>query len=243
MTDETLPVTTEPSPTHAMMVTPQLLQAAVEMGAEGRENLRFLLETQRQERAEWAAREFAVALAAFQRECPTIKPNRRGAHDVPYADREQVMHTIQPLLSQYGFSVTYGAPTAEERQGEGFAVVCIVRHTGGHSERTPFTVPRESASKRMNVSQAEGSASEYAMRYALKAALNLRTGDRDDDGHAAGRPDPITTEQAANLQALAEEVGADEVRFLKWAGAASWDTIPAERFSACVDALERKRSA
>ena len=239
------------SPTHELMVTPAMLQAAVQMGPDGRESLALLRQMQIEERVAWAERQYNAALAAFQGECPRILPNRRGAHDAPYADREYIMDKIQPLLTKNGLSVTYGSPVDAERQGEGFTAVAIVRHVDGHSERTPFTVPRENPGKRMNVSQAEGSASEYAMRYALKLALNLRVkvapGDEDDDGQAAAAPEPVTREQADEIrQHVLELYPHQEGRhspagFLARYGTDSFSGIPAIAYADAMGRVEGRR--
>ena len=55
----------------------------------------------------------------------------------------------------------------------------------GDVERIVRDVPTPELIKGQNKAQQAGSASTYAQRYGLTAALGLVTGD-DDDGHAAG---------------------------------------------------------
>jgi len=163
---------------------------------------------------------------------------------VRYADRAHIMRTIQPHLTQYGLSVAFDSDASDS---ERFTVFCIVRHIGGHSERTTFACPREQASKRMNVSQAEGSASEYAQRYALKLALNLTTGDNDDDAETAGAKPRLSDEQVASLSAIIDEIeGEREVnleKFVKWAGVLVIEDIAAERYDECVRVAEAGRKS
>lgn len=226
-----------------------MIELARQLGPEGRETLAQLADMQREQQDRQARQQWATAMSAFQAEAPTITPNRKGAHGAPYADRAHIMQTIQPLLSRHGLSITFGAPGPEERDGEGFAVVCIVHHVGGHNERTPFSVPREKPGNRMNVSQAEGSASEYAQRYALKLALNLRVGDVDDDGHAAGAREVelVTPHQATELRALAEDIGLEPADVFRDAQGYlgvlidSWAAIPADKYHGMIRAMQARR--
>lgn len=224
----------------------QMMQLAIRQGTDGVEALRALVELKREQEDREAAREFAAALARFHRIAPkTIRKDRTGAHGARYATLDQIMQTIMPALLEAGLSVSYDT----ESQADAIAVQCIIRHVGGHSERTLFTCPREAPGKRMNVAQAEGSALMYARRYALSAALNLVTGDRDDDGHAAGSAPTVlvTAEQAADLRALATEIGIDQAEFFAAASGYigslidTFAAVPADKYNDVVSALEGRR--
>jgi len=75
----------------------------------------------------------------------------------------------------------------------------------------------------------------------------LRNSFKDDDGNAASqpsndRPGPVVTQdQADTLQALAEDVGADLPKFLKYFGVTALKAVPAAKYAAAVAALEAKR--
>jgi hypothetical protein len=70
----------------------------------------------------------------------------------------------------------------------------------------------------------------------------------DDDGNAAGRGQTLNEKQVGDLEALIQEVGADQRRFLAYLrenGCRCGDTletIPASDFAAVVKALEAKRA-
>lgn len=222
-----------------------MMMQAIEKGPEGVEMLRELVAMQQQIEDRQAARDFAGAVAAFQADCPTIEPNRKGGHQEAYADRQQIMETIQPLLYKHGLSVTYD--TADDPRG--LAIWCIVRHIGGHSERTHYVSPREAASKRMNASQAEGSASEYAQRYALKLALNLRTGETDANGATPPDDTPVTAEQADWLRSMVAEVYPQPVDRAAWLAKVriggepitDYDQMPARFFAQAKTTLEARK--
>ena len=88
--------------------------------------------------------------------------------------------------------------------------------------------------------QGYGSALTYARRYSLMAACGQAP--EDDDGNAASKKvDRITSEQAANIIALATEVKADMIGFRKFLGVAKIEELPASDYHRAISALEKKR--
>ncbi len=219
----------------------QLMRVAVDKGEAGVAALERLVAMRERAEDRAAVRLHAEAVARFQAACPTVGKGAKGAHGAAYAPLDQIMDTIRPHLADAGLSVTFDS---EELEDERLRVIAIVHHEAGHSERAAFTVSREAKSSRMNDTQRDGSALTYGRRYALGLALGIVTGvEVDDDGAGAGRADDpeISDEQAANLLALAQEVGADLDKFLRWAQVSAISEIKVSRYQKCVDALERKR--
>lgn len=185
-----------------------------------------------------ATRAWNAAMARFQAECPPVLRATQGHHG-RYADFSTIMRTIRPHLERAGLSVTFS-----ERTDCGDDRICLqvhVRHVGGHTETTQVApLPMDRSGKKSEL-QGMGSSMSYAKRYGLILALNLQdTGEVDDDGHRGGAQ-TITYEQAADLQALAEEVGADTAKFLAYIGAESFAAIKARDHHRAVAALEAKR--
>lgn len=95
--------------------------------------------------------------------------------------------------------------------------------------------------------QGIGSTITYARRYALAAIVGVAP--EDDDGNAASSgqetpsPAKITEKQAADLDALIEEVGADHKGFVDWLKIDALTNLPASEYERAVKALERKRKA
>lgn len=218
----------------------QMMRIAIEQGESGVAALERLVAMRERAEDRLAERQYAEAIAAFQEVCPVVGKNAEGAHKARYATLDQIMLSIRPALQASGLSVTFDS---EEVDGDRLKVWAVVHHRAGHSERASFIVRREAKSNRMNETQRDGSALSYGRRYAVCMALGISTGDVDDDGAGAGNDEEpcITDEQAANLKALAEEVGADVPRFLKWAEVESFADIRASRYQKSVGALERKR--
>ena len=69
----------------------------------------------------------------------------------------------------------------------------------------------------------------------------LAARDQDDDGQAAGVA-TITTAQAADLLALADEVGLNVGKLLAWLKVERVEDLPAAHYQKAVAALESKRA-
>lgn len=190
-----------------------------------------------------AAKEFAEAMAAFQAECPPIPKTSSakitmksgGQYSYKYAELDAIVGVIRPLLSKHGLSYTWDSA---EDSGK-ITCTCMIRHVNGHSVSAKFQCPVDSAAA-MSGAQKSAAALTYARRQSLIQALGLTTCDPDTDAGATAR---ITDNQAANLEALMSEVGADRPRFLRYLGVESLADLPASEFTAAVSALEAKRKA
>jgi hypothetical protein len=123
--------------------------------------------------------EVAAACAKAQLELrPAVKDAVNPAFRSKYADLHSVMEAAK-VYAKHGIAVWQDA-TTEER---GVAVRTRLAHTSGQwVEMGPMIVPvgKQDA-------HGYGSATTYAKRYALSAALGIST-EEDDDGNAASVP-------------------------------------------------------
>lgn len=192
-----------------------------------------------------AKRAYMEAFDRFRTSCGTIIKTRSGGKGT-YAPIEEIQAIIDPLLSDQQLSYRFSCEVVEGRT----FTSCIMTHAGGHSETTLFPWADENimpanAKGRSVVNQAQelGARQSYANRYALKAATGIRIAGEDDD--AARRQTPaklVSKEQAANIQALIDEVGdVDLAAFMRWAESDSIAKIAAHRYSDAVRMLEKKR--
>lgn len=183
--------------------------------------------------------EIAKALATAQCEMGNPKLDSMNPHfKSRFASLAAVRDAVVPVTSKHGLFVAQNLTNTER----GIACTTIITHTSG--QQMVFG-PLEMPALKPDA-QGLGSAATYARRYALMAAFNI-VGDTDDDANAAVRSNgkdmgAITAQQAADLQALIEEVGADKKRFLTVAKAASIAEIKASQYSTLVAQLELKRS-
>jgi hypothetical protein len=127
----------------------------------------------------------------------------------------------------------------------------IIRYTGKYEidfvncddPADRVTVPGE-AHANDHGDKAPGKATSYATKYAMLKLFSIETGEDDE-----GRVEPyeslekITEKQAADLEALIDEVKADKARFLAHMKVDSIASIPAKEYSACVEKIEAKRRA
>jgi hypothetical protein len=185
-----------------------------------------------------AERLYNEALSAFQRECPPIHKRASGVHGAAYAPLDYIEATIRPYLAKFGLSYTFNQT---ERGTDSICIETVVRHKAGHKTSSLFTCTIDK-SARMNDSQKDGSATSYAKRYGLVAALGISITGQDDDGAAAGSH-LIDDSQAADLEALISETGTDRARFLKWAEVEQLGQLSQEKFREAVKNLEKKRRA
>lgn len=110
------------------------------------------------------------------------------------------------------------------------------------------TVPSE-AHANDHGDKAPGKATSYATKYAMLKLFSIETGE-DDEGRVEpyGNVERINEQQAADLSALIEEVGADRPAFMEYIakdksiGAASLADIPVKSYPGLVKMLERKRA-
>ena len=101
-----------------------------------------------------------------------------------------------------------------------------------------MTAPPDGSGKKNQIQQIASTVT-YLERYTLFAILGLASADQDDDAVSV-TVQYITAEQAADLEAKAEEVGADKTRFLSAFSADSFNHITVENFPRCVKGLAAK---
>lgn len=190
-------------------------------------------------------KQLSAALLKAQRSIKFASKDAKNPHfKSTYADLPAVIDAIKPALNDAGlvFLQTFSPSEA------GFiAVTTRLMHETGEWIEDTATVPLPKSDP-----QGYGSAATYARRYSLAAITGLYQD--DDDGNAASNAKPaqiakVTAKQAADLQALADEVGADVAAFLGYVSTQlrteikKWSDIPATSFDDCVSALNKKRKA
>lgn len=229
-----------------------ILLAAVEKGA-SIETMEKLVALRERIMAQQAKAAFTEARARFRALCPPIPrrtPNMQFKKMVPdrngvprerpsmYASIADIGATINAPLSECGLD--YGWGNAELKDGQ-LTMACIVTHKDGHSAEATASFPVDSKAG-CSEQQKRAIAMTYCQRYSLIGVLGLTTCDEDDDGNEPPNAGPTITEaQAADLGALADEVGADKAKFLRWLGVEKATDIPQSRFKEAIAALEKKR--
>ncbi len=189
--------------------------------------------------AKSAEREFASALAELQGE--TIRVQATKAVDVKngvprytFAPYEEIMRTVQPMLTRHGFSVTFDTKI----DGDRLYSVCTLTHKAGHSRSNQFAV-RFGKPPGSSDAQGDMSTKSYAKRGALCDALNISI-DHDDDARMIGKP--IGKAMGEDLETRVMRVGSDVTAFLKYAGAERFEDISDDRYPVLDELLKRKEA-
>ncbi len=218
---------------------PMALLIGADLSTIDPDKLEKLLALQERWEDRQAEKALSSSLAAFQAECPKIKKERRNTHlNTSYAKIDDIMTAIQPALSKHGLSVSFDTPSTRES----LTAICHVMHSAGASFSRQVTVPVDTGMRGANMTQQLGSASSYAQRYALIAALNLNVTDRaDDDGQTSSDP-LITDAQATEVFNLLENLSSErKAGFMEWIvtlGADSVEGIPSSQFGKVIKALK-----
>lgn len=194
--------------------------------------------------AENAKRAFARARCEMQQSLPRIIATKpvfeKNGDDIryTYAPFQDIMAAVDPFLSEHGFSVSFSTRIDASDKKDRIVAICKLTHIYGHSETNEFAV-RTSGPPGTSDAQADGSTLTYAKRFALCMMLNLSI-DHDSDARIEG--DYIKPEQADSLKSRVKATGSDEAKFLKLAGAESYEKIRANKY-AMVDFLLSKKES
>lgn len=240
----TKPTTDAAEPFQApFSVTPMgMIERAVSSGA-GLEVIEKLMGLHERWEASMARKAFDQAMADAKAEIPVILKNRtvdftstKGRTNYQYEDLGEIARTVDPILSKHGLSYRFRTTSATN---EPVTVTCIVSHRLGHSEENTLHAGRDDSGNK-NAIQGIGSTITFLQRYTLKAALGLAAS-KDDDGGKSDAGEVINADQLAELQRIADEVGADIPKFCKYLKIDSLADITAKGFANAKAALEAKR--
>jgi hypothetical protein len=194
---------------------------------------------------------FDNALAELQPELPEIdrkgrivirkKDPKTGERTGPieqvtgYGRWEDINKVVKPLLAKYGFSLSFRTPI----DPSGKISVTGVLARGGHREETTLSFQHDTGGSK-NAAQAVVSSVSYGKRCTASALLNITTRGEDDDAMRSAMLEIISPAQLDELNKLAEEAGADRVRFCSLLKVESMERIPALRFEEAKAQLMRK---
>jgi hypothetical protein len=158
-----------------------------------------------------------------------------------YASYAALDKALRPVYTEVGLSLSFD--TEDSLIENAVRIVCYVSHAQGHTRKYKTDMDASGLGAKggavMTKTHAAGSAMSYGMRYLLKMIFNVAIGEDDNDGNIEVC---ISINQALELQALAEDVGADIPNFLKYCGVEAFEQLPANRYEGAVKALEKKRA-
>lgn len=231
---------------HTAAVTPMaMIDRAISSGASV-DTLERLMALHERWQANQAKVAFNNAMALAKSRIPKIVKSRKvdfssakGRTNYSYEDLSAIADVVDPILSEYGLSYRFRTET----QGGIITVTCIISHRDGHSEENSLSAGSDQSGNKNSI-QAVGSTQTYLSRYTLKAALGL-SATNDDDGAKAGQEvaGTITEEQFKKLQDLLEAADADIVKFCQYFTIDALYDMPASKFAAATQMLNKRIAA
>lgn len=194
--------------------------------------------------AKQAEAEFNAAMSRVQAAVGRVAANKRNDQTKSrYADYAAIDRVCRPIYVNEGFSVSFG--TEESTKAECIRVLAYVSHRAGHTRTYHVDMPADGKGAKggdvMTKTHATGSATAYGMRYLLKMIWNIAIGDDDNDGNGSGA-DSIGPGQAADIEALITEVGANRAMFLRFMQVDRIEDISLSQYRKAIAALEAKRN-
>lgn len=187
-----------------------------------------------------ARKEFFQSFAEFQSEMPPILKEKQGMN-YKYASYEDIMRVARPILQKHGLATSFSQSENETH----LTVICRVSHIGGHTEETPFTLPKDGQKMTKDgrpittLAQAQGDANTYAKRYCLCNALDIVV--TGDDRDMQPVITTITAMQSDELTAMLTNAPQGTLKdLLTWAGVESLAELPTAKFNTAKKAIAAK---
>jgi len=193
--------------------------------------------------ARQAERDFHEAFAEMQIELPEIAKRgdatkANGDKLYAYARWEHVNAVIKPILSRFGFGLSFRIDPHEK----GLLITARLSRSG-HTESTSIVQSLDMGAAAMNANQSRGAATSYGKRYTAGALLNLAFGDEQDtDGAAPMSGETLNADQVKQIRAALGQLGQNDETILAWAGprgfgATELENMPAEGFEPTLGQL------
>ncbi len=225
-----------------------MIRAAV-AGGSNLEQLKGLLELQKDYEANEAKKAYHKAMAAFKMVAPeTILKDKKvnyttkDGRTVKYSHARlaTITKAITTKLSEHGLSVSW----SPRQEGDNITITCKITHILGHSESFSLAAKADDSGGK-NPIQALGSAVSYLERYTLLAAIGLATEDQDDDGMTSApaiKKECIDQKQVNVLLDAMIDANIPEKRLLEFMKIDRLENMLKVNFNKAMDAIAEKKN-
>lgn len=188
------------------------------------EALEKILSLQRQWEKDEARRAYSTALVELKRALPpflsrdktvdfTGSTGKRTTYT--HTSLAGAMETVQPHLTEFGFSLTWRPGTNEKG---GVTVTAILTHRQGHSEEATLTAPPDTTGNKSSA-QAIASTITLLQRYSALAILGLATADMvEPTGQAPSDENGVDTARNMKAMSAIAKAGKSKAEAEKFAG-------------------------
>lgn len=233
---------TQPAvPEAVTQITPMdLLRVSVDRG-DDLARIEKLMELERAWKADKAKEAFNLALSEFKKIPVVVVKDKenvqysKGDKKAMYVSLSTLVNTVNVAMAPYGLNANW-----EIEQKDTIRVTCVLTHTLGHSKSVGLSAPPDSSGSKNPLQQIKSTITylEGATFQAVTGVVAQDSG--EDDGNGSGG-DTIDAKQAADLDALIQEVGANKAAFLKTCKVERIEDLPAAKYKGAVERLEAKR--
>lgn len=202
------------------------------------ENLEKMLALQEKYDAMQAKKAFVKAMALFKTEPIRIKKDKQNKqYNSKYSSIGATVNACLPRMGECGLSHKWEFVQTDPKVMIG---TCVVTHEDGHSDSVSMTTPIDTSGNKNPIQQIKSTRTYIKIEtFASLMGLASSETDFDDDGNSAGVK-VITEKQVSIITDMINSTEADEAKLLKWAGADSIETIPANFFNKILTALKAK---
>ena len=206
MTDKAIATRPEPSPLQLILANPEALKELDVDKVTALADLHMKME------AESARRSFARAFVAAQAEFTPIMLKGKGEHSL-FARAQDVVQMIHPILVRHGFSRSF---STEPSDSDLIRFKLTLRHVDGHVEQHFMEAPPDIRGPKGGAVKTElhgrASSMTYCERVLTCKVFGLQLGGDDDGNAGAGvqKPELVSADDVAELNALADQCGLDK---------------------------------
>jgi len=220
-------------------ITPTTMLASAVAGNQDLERIEKLMDLERAWKVDKAREQFYLALSEFKKvNLVIVKDKANVQYNSRYVSVGNLVNTASRAMAPFGLNTRWDISQDDE-----ISVTCILSHTGGHTEQVTMSGPPDESGKKNSLQQIKSTVT-YLETSTFEAVTGIISQDHSDDGNGAGpQVETITDNQAADLAAMIDEVGADKAGFLGFLKVDAIEDLPAVKYKAAVRALENKRSA
>lgn len=219
-----------------------ILEAAIKGGvtAENVSVVKELIQMCREQRAEDAKAAFAKAFFQLRKHMPEIYADKEahtksGQVAYVYCSEKEISSKLDPHFMNHGFAMLF---SQSENDGR-ITVEITLMHEAGHSEVKTFTVRAGAPNAMKDAASCDAGAATTAWRHLVMKLFSLKSRISENQD-ARNEGEPITRDQAQVLREMVKDTAADEVRFLVFAGAKTYEEIPSLRYAELFAKLNTK---
>ena len=220
----------------------RILEMAINQGAP-LEQLEKFLQIKREYESQEAKKLYSAAMARVHEKMPSALKTADNPHTrSKYAELGDIINIAKPIYAKEGFFVTFYEEDSPKE--DHVRIMMDMSHSDGHTQTYHYDAPMEGrgikGNSNMTPTHAKAASVTYGRRYLLCMVLNIPT--VDDDGNSANPPSTISEEQAATINLLLEETGANKDIFLKYYKVDRVEDLPVSKYAAAAKALEGKKN-